>query len=861
MSDKSDDNSKNTLSLGGKKTLELKKVVSAGRVRQSFSHGRSKTVEVEVKKRRRTQTQPPESPPESIVDKETIVEEQPASPAAPPEQPSAIPHGLTKEEWHARIRAVRASAQKKTVEQNDSTSVAKVTDQPQARKRVEIVHEAAATKSRTSKAKEKEPEKVEQPKAEEKPPLTEDKEEVKASPKPESTPSSHKRPEAPAVVHETGTSKRVEEERRPSSKSRRNEPHRREGKLTLQQALITSETGEDQAQRTRSEAALRRAREKQKQQQDAQAQPAKKLVRDIIIPETITVQELSNRMAVRAVDVIKVLMKMDMMVTINQIIDADTAEIVVSEFGHSSKRVAESDVESALQDIEDTPESLQPRAPVVTVMGHVDHGKTSLLDALRATDIVAKEAGGITQHIGAYQIKMPAGQDVTFIDTPGHAAFTAMRARGAQVTDIVILVVAADDGIKEQTVEAINHIKAAKVPMIIAINKIDKPEADADRVRQELLVHEIVVESLGGDVLDVEVSAKQKKNLDKLEEAILLQSEILELKANPDRPAQGIVIEARMDQGRGSVATVLIQRGTIKIGEIFISGSEWGRVRALVDDRGKNIKFAGPSVPIEVLGLSGVPEAGDDFVVVSDEAQARDISEYRHRQSKAKQLAIKKPSSLEDIFAATAAQEIKKITVVIKGDVQGSVEAIVASLVKLGNEEVAVKILHSGVGAITESDITLAHASGGVVIGFNVRANPQARELATRDHVLIQYYSVIYNVIDDIKASLSGLLSPKIKEHFLGRATIRQVFSVSKVGKIAGCIVSEGTVKRGAKVRLLRDDIVIHEGTLKTLKRFKDEVKEVREGSECGMAFTNYQDLRENDVIECFETEEIARTI
>jgi translation initiation factor IF-2 len=552
---------------------------------------------------------------------------------------------------------------------------------------------------------------------------------------------------------------------------------------------------------------------------------------------------------------------MGVMATINQVLDADTAELLVTEFGHKIKRVSESDVEIGLKGDDDAEENLAARPPIVTIMGHVDHGKTSLLDALRDTDVASGEAGGITQHIGAYQVQLKSGQRITFIDTPGHQAFTAMRARGAHVTDIVVLVVAADDGIKEQTVEAIRHAKAAKVPIIVAINKMDKPDAKPDRVRQELLQHEMVVEKLGGDVLDVEVSATKKTGLDKLEEAILLQSEILDLKANPARPAEGTIIEAKLERGRGPVATVLIKRGTLHVGDIFVAGSEWGRVRALIDERNNNLKEAGPSTPVEVLGLNGTPLAGDDFVVAENETRARDIADYRQRRRREQQAVAGARGTLEQMFSQIAAGVAKELAVVVKSDVQGSLEAITASLDKIGTSEVAVRVLHAAVGGINESDVILAKASNAVIIGFNVRANPQARDMARRDNVEIRYYSIIYNVIDDMKAALSGLLAPSLRERFLGNATIREVFVMSKAGKVAGCMVTEGVVRRGARVRLLRDNVVIHEGSLKTLKRFKDEVREVRESFECGMAFENYQDIQVGDTIECFEVEEVARVL
>ncbi|CAO3408141.1 translation initiation factor IF-2 [Azospirillum largimobile] len=644
---------------------------------------------------------------------------------------------------------------------------------------------------------------------------------------------------------------------RPAAKAPAGADRRKGTKLTVSQAL-----SDDGGDRTRSLAAVRRARERERLRQMSRQETAK-VTRDVVLPEVITVQELANRMAERGADVIKALMRMGVMATINQTIDADTAELVITEFGHRVRRVSESDVEIGLRATEEEGAILVPRPPVVTIMGHVDHGKTSLLDALRQTDVVSGEAGGITQHIGAYQVQLESGARITFIDTPGHAAFTEMRARGANVTDVVVLVVAANDGVMPQTIEAIRHAKAAKVPIIVAINKCDLPDAKPERVRQELLQHELVVEEMGGDVLDVEVSAKAKRNLNKLEEAILLQAEILELRANPERAAEGVVIEAKLERGRGSVATVLVQRGTLKVGDVFVTGAEWGRVRALINDRGQNVNEAAPAVPVEVLGLNGTPMAGDDFTVVESEARAREIAEFRQRKKREAVVAASARGSLQDMFSRIQAGEAKELPVVIKGDVQGSIEAIASSLEKLTaeNTEVKVRVLHNSVGAINESDITLANASNAMIIGFNVRANPQARDLAKRDGVEIRYYSIIYNVIDDVKAALTGLLSPTLRERFIGYATIREVFNITKVGKVAGCMVTQGTVKRGAGVRLLRDNVVIHEGTLKTLKRFKDEVKEVREGYECGMAFENYDNIQAGDQIEAFEIEEIAREL
>jgi translation initiation factor IF-2 len=621
-------------------------------------------------------------------------------------------------------------------------------------------------------------------------------------------------------------------------------------------------TALDENERVRSLAAYKRhVQRTQRAQMGVKDEAPQKIIRDVVIPESITVQELANRMATRSVDIIKNLMKQGQMVTINTSLDADTAQLIAEEFGHTVKRVAEADVLEGLTGEVDADETLLPRAPVVTIMGHVDHGKTSLLDALRSTDVVAGEAGGITQHIGAYQVKLPSGQKITFLDTPGHAAFTAMRARGAKVTDIVVLVVAADDGVMPQTIEAINHAKAAKVPLIIAINKIDKPDSTPDRVKTELLTHEIVVESMGGETQAVEVSATKKMNLDKLEEAILLQAEVLDLKANPNRAASGAIIEAKLDKGRGPVATALVQRGTVKVGDIVVAGGEWGRVRALVNERGEQVPSAGPSEPVEILGLSAAPDAGDDFAVVESEARAREVADFRARKKREARTRPGGRASLDQVLAARGVGEAKILPLVVKSDVQGSVEAISSALAGLSTNEVKAQVLHAGVGGVTQSDIILARASGAPIIAFNVRASAEARELAKRDGVEIRYYSIIYNIIDDIKAALSGMLPPTLRENFLGYAEILEVFNITKIGKVAGCRISEGKVLRGNKVRLLRDNVVIHEGTLSTLKRFKDEVKEVVVGQECGMAFENYQDIQKGDQIECFEVETIKRTL
>ncbi|MCL4146174.1 UNVERIFIED_CONTAM: hypothetical protein GTU68_031237, partial [Idotea baltica] len=639
---------------------------------------------------------------------------------------------------------------------------------------------------------------------------------------------------------------RKKEDDRDTRKNKGQDDGRRGGKLTLNQALRGGEGG-----RQRSMAAAM-----------GQSVEREKVIRDVQLPEAIMVSELANRMSEKVSDVVKSLMTNGIMATQNQTIDADTAELIIEEFGHKVVRVSDSDVEDVIKIIEDDPKDLKPRPPVITIMGHVDHGKTSLLDAIRNAKVVAGEAGGITQHIGAYQVKTDSGAVLTFLDTPGHAAFTSMRARGAQVTDIVVLVVAADDAVMPQTIEAINHAKAAKVPMIVAINKIDKPSANPDKVRTDLLQHEVIVEKMSGEVQDVEVSAITGQGLDTLLDAIALQSEFLELTANPDRAAQGAVIEAQLDVGRGPVATVLVETGTLKQGDIFVVGEQWGKVRALIDDKGDRVKEAGPSVPVEVLGLNGTPEAGDVLNVTDTEAQAREIAEYRANAAKEKRAAAGAAVTLDQLMANAKADEtVSELPILVKGDVQGSTEAIVQAMEKIGNDEVRVRVLHSGVGAITESDIGLAEASGAPVIGFNVRANASARNTANQKGVEIRYYSIIYDLVDDVKAAASGLLSAEVREKFIGYAKIKEVFKVSNVGKIAGCLVTEGVARRSAGVRLLRDDVVIHEGTLKTLKRFKDEVSEVQSGQECGMAFENYEDIRADDVIEIFEREEVERTL
>jgi len=856
--------------------LELKKTVDAGQVRQSFSHGRTKSVAVEVK-RKRTFTQSAGGAMTEVSRAKTPVVEEKPKPAAKPAQPRtadnvaerrpAVLRALTEEEAAARARALKVSRTDQTsrvIEQVAEGAAARRQaqreddeirrrEQEEARRR-----EEEETRRREEEARRREEEEAATRRAAEQAERLEERIAAQAEALPPTeTPVPRVRREEPDAAEDEGEEKRRgaarPDARRPAA--RRGEPRRRTaGKLTVAQAL-------DDNERTRSLASVRRARERERRLQ-RQPQEAVKIIRDVVLPETISVQELANRMAERGVDVVKALMKLGVMATQQQIIDADTAELVISEFGHRVRRVSESDVEIGLtSDEEDAPETLQPRPPVVTVMGHVDHGKTSLLDALRETDIAAGEAGGITQHIGAYQVEMPGGDKITFIDTPGHAAFTAMRARGANVTDLVVLVVAADDGVMPQTIEAIDHAKAAGAPIIVAINKIDRPDADPSRVRNELLQHEIVVEEFGGDILSVEVSATQKLNLDKLEEAILLQSEVLELKANPDRSAEGVVVEANLETGRGAVATLLVQRGTLNVGDIVVAGAEWGRVRAMTDYAGRKLDDAGPSMPIEVTGLSGAPSAGDEFVVVETEARAREVTEFRQRQQRLQKATAMQRGTLEQMFLDIESGETQELPIVLKADTHGSVEAISASLEKMGTDEVKVLILHSGVGGINESDVTLAQASKALIIGFNVRANAQARELAKRENADIRYYSIIYNLTDDIRDLMTGMLAPEARETFLGNAEVLEVFNVSKLGKVAGCRVTEGLVRRGSAVRLLRDDVVIHEGKLSTLRRFKDDVREVRDGMECGMSFENYQDLKQGDVIECFDVEQVARTL
>ena len=877
MTEANEQEQKRPLTLRSGGTLGLRRPVETGQVRQSFSHGRSKQVTVEVRKKRIiTPGATPEAGHAETAPAPTVARAQPAAPAAAPAptvEPArrlgGMPRTLTAEEHATRVRVLQDARKadeesrrraalleqdQRRQEEQRAVQEARQRAEEDARRRVE--EDEARKRGEEDARKRSEDEEARRREEESRREVAE--RAGKAAAAKVAALAAAGKVAMPAEEEEEAASarpgRRVETKRPAAPVRRADEQRRRTGKLTVTRAL-----DDDAGERMRSLASVRRARERERQRLQQAEQT--KVVRDVVVPETITIQELANRMAERGADVIKALMRMGVMATINQVIDADTAELIVTEFGHRLRRVAESDVEIGLRGEADDPDALEARAPVVTVMGHVDHGKTSLLDALRETDVAGGEAGGITQHIGAYRVTLKGGRQITFIDTPGHQAFTAMRARGANITDIVVLVVAADDGIMEQTVEAIRHARAAEVPIIVAINKIDRPDAKPDRVRQELLQHEIVVEELGGEVLDVEVSALKKTNLDKLEEAILLQAELLDLKANPDRPAEGVVLEAKLERGRGPVATVLIQRGTLRIGDIFVSGSEWGRVRALVDERGQNARQAGPATPIEVLGLNGLPLAGDDFVVVENEGRAREITDFRSRRRRDTAAATGGRGTLEQMFSQIASGAAKELPVVVKSDVQGSLEAIVGSLDKLSTDEVSMRVLHSAVGGINESDVILAKATGAVIVGFNVRANPQARDLAQRDGVEIRYYSIIYDVIDDMRNALSGMLAPSLRERFLGNAAIREVFNITRAGKVAGCMITEGVVRRGAKVRLLRDNVVIHEGSLKTLKRFKDEVREVREGYECGMAFENYQDIQVGDVIECFEVEEVARTL
>jgi translation initiation factor IF-2 len=870
-----------TLSVTPTKTLTLKPRSETGVVRQSFSHGRSKAVVVEKVRTRRpgpgeakapepapTPAAPPPADRNASPRRGGVVARgaSPATsaPAGGSTGPASKPSGvvlrtLTKEEQDRRAHALGDARVREAEERKIAEEEAKIRAERDAIERAE--REAAEARKRVEEDRRRHDEETKR-KADE----VAKKRFGEGEGAPARTPTTARPgPSAPRTL----TPEAEEDDRRPARRGIGGAPARpapapkapragapkQRGRLTLTNAMNTDEV------RERSVASFRRRTQRITGHRDAEQKD--KLVREVTIPETITIAELANRMSERAVDVIKILMKQGHMAKITDTIDADTAQLLAEELGHTVRRVAESDVEEGLFDATDEAGTQLPRPPVVTIMGHVDHGKTSLLDAIRQTNVVAGEAGGITQHIGAYQVTSPKGGKITFIDTPGHAAFTAMRARGARVTDLVILVVAADDGVMPQTVEAINHAKAARVPIIVAINKIDKPDSKPERVRTELLQYEVQVESLGGDVLDVEVSATKKINLDKLLETIQLQAEILDLKANPDRPAEGTVIEAKLDRGRGPVATVLVQRGTLHGGDIVVAGAEWGRVRALVSDIGAAVSDAGPSVPVEVLGFNGTPDAGDRLAVVPNEARAREVTDYRARQKREKAAARQTGmrGSLEQMMAQAKTAGRKEFPLIIKGDVQGSLEAVQGALEKLGTDEVVARIIHSGVGGITESDVTLAESSGAAIIGFNVRAHKEAREAAERTGIEIRYYNIIYNLVDDVKAAMSGLLAPTLRETMLGNAQILEIFTISKVGKIAGCRVTDGKVERGANVRLIRDNVVIHEGKLSQLKRFKDDAREVVVGQECGMAFENYQDMRQGDVIECYRVETVQRSL
>ncbi len=895
MSDGNDQNeTKGRLSLRPVARGDAGHTVDAGSVRQSFSHGRSKVVQVEVRKKRSlgpTQAAPvpPEAP--AILTLKPVAERPltpaPTQAATPAPQPAPRPRpgmpaqrALTASELANRQRVLAVAAQREA-ERREQEKISILSAAEEARRREEDAarqaeeeaktRAAAAAAARQSAAKDPKDGVLEgtntapdapvtalsPPAAPARPatPAVRETLQLKPGGRPlAAADDDDEAPRGPGGVRRPATA--APKRGVPVAPAKKLGDSRRGGRIDVQAAL------EGADEKTRSLASVRRQRDRERRQAELELLRADgvKVVREVILPEVITVQELANRMAARGNEVVRTLMKMGVMATITQAIDADTAELVVSEFGHKSRRVADSDVEIGLEGEEDTETELQPRPPVVTIMGHVDHGKTSLLDALRHTAVAAGEAGGITQHIGAYQVKAPSGALITFLDTPGHEAFTAMRARGAAATDIVVLVVAADDGVMPQTIEAIKHAQAAKVPLIVAINKIDRPGADPTRVRNELLQYEVVVEEMGGETMDVEVSALKKLGLDKLEEAILLQAEVLELRANPDRTAEGAIIESRLDKGRGPVATVLVQKGTLHQGDTVVAGAQWGRVRAMLDDKGQNVKSAGPSAPVEILGLSGAPIAGEPFVVVDNEQRAREIVEYRAQKLRERQVAAQTAGrgTMEEMLARIQAGAQKEVALVVKADVQGSAEAIGVVVTKVGNEEVRVRVIYSGVGQITESDVQLAKASEAIIVAFNVRANVQARDLAKSEGVDIRYYSIIYEVADDIEKLVKGRLAPVHREKFLGYAEIRQVFNITKTGKVAGCYVTEGLVKRGCGVRLLRDNVVIHQGELSQLKRFKDDVREVARGYECGLSFAGFQDLREGDVVECYETEIVA---
>ncbi|HTU11254.1 MAG TPA: translation initiation factor IF-2 [Allosphingosinicella sp.] len=825
--------------LGTRAPLGLKRTVETGKVKQSFSHGRSNTVVVEVKKRRilgRPGEAEAPKPEPVVAAPEPVVAAPP-----PPPAPKPAPRPASSETAQERSARLMREAEEQRMQALE-----------EARRREET---QARASSEDEKRRAEENRKAEEDAAEAARLAAEEEARRAAEPAPapaQPTPAAAEEDERPRPRH--GHAAPAPRRPEPARPSRGRDDRRQSGKLTVSRAL-----GDDGDARARSLAALRRAREKEKRSHMSSG-PSAKQVRDVVVPDAITVGELANRMAERAADLVKSLFKMGMPVTVNEVIDQDTAELLVTEFGHNIKRVSESDVDIQHEEDVDAPETLKPRPPVVTIMGHVDHGKTSLLDAIRGANVVSGEAGGITQHIGAYQVALPDKSKVTFLDTPGHEAFTEMRARGANVTDIVILVVAADDGLRPQTIEAINHTKAAGVPMIVAINKIDKGGANAQKIREELLQHEVVVEDMGGDVQDVEVSALKKTNLDKLLEAIQLQAELLELKANPDRPAEGAVVEAKLDKGRGPLATVLVQRGTLRVGDIFVAGPISGKVRAMIDDHGRQVKEAPPSFPVEVLGLGGVPSAGDVLSVVENEARAREVAAYRQGVIDTKR-TTNAPASFDTMFSALREKQAVEFPLVIKGDVQGSVEAIVNAVNRISNEDIKARVLHAGVGGITESDVTLAGASGAPIIGFNVRANAKAREIAERQGVAMQYYDVIYDLTDAVKAAMAGKIGPLIVENVVGRAEIREVFSAGKHGKAAGLLVTEGFIRKALKARIMRDDVIIYVGSIASLRRFKDDVPEVRAGLECGVTFEGHTDIKAGDFLETFEVEERERTL
>lgn len=829
-----EDNAKPKLTLSGKSTLTLK--VGANKA----SSGDKKMVQVEVRKKRVIGASVAKEEPKKALDKETAAKlkllaeakEYDIKRKADEQERSLQRQRIAEEEAKekARIEAENKARKLKEAEEKEKSQESKSHDSKNdGEARAIPAKPEGETDSRIlNKFKDRQKYKFDD----------DDDEDI--------TPASNK----PITKEEV-----FEQERKKQITKRSFEPQRRNAKVNIHN-IRTDDDDDDYGY-----GSVHRRFKKKAPKPVEVAAPAEKVIKDVIIPEVITVQELANRMAEKSADVIKKLMSLGVMATINQAIDADTAQIIVEEFGHKYKRVADSDVEQGLHDIKDTAEQLLPRAPVVTVMGHVDHGKTSLLDALRETNVAAKEAGGITQHIGAYQITVKSGQKITFIDTPGHEAFSEMRARGAKVTDIVVLVVAANDGIMPQTIEAIRHAQAAEVPIVVAINKIDLPGADPMKVKTALLQHGIGVEDMGGECLCAEVSAKKRINIDKLVDAILLQAEMLDLKANPNRASEGAVIEAKMEKGRGTVVTALVQKGTLHVGDICIAGKEWGHIRAMFNEHGQKMQEAGPATPVEILGLNGTPSAGDDFIVVADETKAKEITGYRIRKERDAKLVKSAKSAMEQMLDKIKSGEVKHLPIIIKADVQGSIEAIEGAVSKLSNDEVSVQVLHSAVGGISESDVTLAKASHALIIGFNVRANTQAREMARRDDIEIKYYSIIYDVLDDIKKGLEGMLSPELREKLLGYAEIREVYNITGVGKVGGCMVTEGLVKRGAKIRLLRDNVVVHDGAIGQLKRFKDDVKEVKEGFECGISFENYNDIQKGDFIECYEIEEISKTL